>query len=432
MFQNELPNIQKLEIPSINITEEGSPDFGEQESGDTPTAQLRYKILGLDPRSPATDFDRTPILSPKSMKRLKARSLENLVRRDSYFELGISRPARLSYCETTSQGSIPEVLALPEIVSNLDKAVNLDPVTENSDKFDSCSSSSSSSVETISESHEEITVIRNPNAKSAEDASASNIASSFGSSIEKIEDSQESPRPVETCIEEQFHGPLDNVNRVLSIATKARDKEQLVSEMEKRITVWRDSISSETSEIINLSLSRESTSAQSDADVLPKEEILIEFDDVEIIKTLKIKPTSKYNNLTEGVKKGESVEKKNKNTEMDGKIFFQDKIFTPDRKNSNSAPKVNKVIFSFLFLTQHSKFHVSHIIPNSLYFQVRTPLGNRSNNHTKGNGMPMKSPQQILRGKAMSTHLCQENTPPRSIKSKHNGTQWDLDSTFLI
>ncbi|KAK9294774.1 hypothetical protein QLX08_010715 [Tetragonisca angustula] len=46
----------------------------------TDIEEERYKILGLDPRSPAADFDRTPILMPKSIERLRARSQNYLHR----------------------------------------------------------------------------------------------------------------------------------------------------------------------------------------------------------------------------------------------------------------------------------------------------------------------------------------------------------------
>lgn len=45
-----------------------------------------------------------------------------------------------------------------------------------------------------------------------------------------------------------------------------------------------------------------------------------------------------------------------------------------------------------------------------------------------------KKPQQLLRSKAISTKIQQENTPPRKMYNGKikNETQWDSNSTVLI
>lgn len=297
------------------MTDQSSPVLPNHEAGDTPVAELRYKILGIDPRSPAADFDRTPILTSRSMIRMRARSQENLARRDSLAELGIGNPARLSYCETMTVENIPEVLALPDIMLNLNKAKNMDVTMDTSDQYDSCTSSSDESVETISdESREEITVVLNPKIKATQEATAS----SFGSSIEKIEDTF----------------PADNVDRVLSIAARAGDKREQAAELDKKITVWRDSVTPEITDTLDADI-------ESELNTMPNEEVIIEFDDTEITKTLKIQSIDKQDGKEDNkTKKLEFGERKNKNIESEGKIFFQEKIFANDAKNVGQAPKV--------------------------------------------------------------------------------------------
>lgn len=82
--------------------------------------------MGLDPRSPAADFDRTPILMPKSIKRLRARSQEFLHRAGSY-DTDIFYP-KFSYCEPSSQFNVTEVQALPSLattgVNSLNSVIN--------------------------------------------------------------------------------------------------------------------------------------------------------------------------------------------------------------------------------------------------------------------------------------------------------------------
>ncbi|XP_046741748.1 uncharacterized protein LOC124408672 [Diprion similis] len=400
---NGSPNVSKMNRPNICVIAESPLAAKQSQDTDTLVDELRYRIFGLDPRSPAADFSRTPILSPKSIRRLKARSFENLNRRDSYFELNIPRHTRLSYCETTTEGYIAEVLALPDIALNQCTDSSLHLLAKNLETCDSCSTSSDTSIETIYGDCDEVTVIPNPNVKLGQSIPTSPVASSSGSSIEVIDDCPDVSCPAQAETEDYLHGPTEKVNRVLSIATKAHEKQKLVSEVEKRVTVWMDSISSEVSETLKLNVPKDLIPVQGDVNSLPNEEVLIEFDDDEITKPTKTQATNLFDETEKSkVKRAETAGRKKNNLEVDSKVFFQEKIFTPDGKNINQAPK------------------------------VRTPLGNRSNNHVKAKNMPMKSPQQLLRGKVMSAKLHQENTPPRSIKSKLNSTQWDPDSTFLI
>ncbi|XP_043250475.1 uncharacterized protein LOC122396290 [Colletes gigas] len=127
----------------------------------------RYDILGLDPRSPAANFDRTPILPPKSIQRLKARSQECLHRQGSY-ETDVLYP-RLSYCEMLSQFNIPEIQALPDLTAERIEALNF----HNSD--DSYKSNdSNSSYSTVSSKNKTSFEIENQ-MKSEETTSNQNI-----------------------------------------------------------------------------------------------------------------------------------------------------------------------------------------------------------------------------------------------------------------
>ena len=74
----------------------------------TPIDKERFIILGLDPRSPAADFDRTPILMPRSLALIKARSQENLSHKGSY-EVDIYNPK--NSCQINTAINIPETLS---------------------------------------------------------------------------------------------------------------------------------------------------------------------------------------------------------------------------------------------------------------------------------------------------------------------------------
>ncbi|XP_076681699.1 uncharacterized protein LOC143375927 isoform X2 [Andrena cerasifolii] len=123
--------------------------------GITSIEKERLAILGLDPRSPAADFHRTPLLKPKSIERLRARSQECLYRRGSY-EADVSY-SRFSYCEMSSQFTVPEIQALPDLAACAPKSSDLDDdFDDRSGESDSSISSQSSGTETISASEERL------------------------------------------------------------------------------------------------------------------------------------------------------------------------------------------------------------------------------------------------------------------------------------
>ncbi|XP_076294750.1 uncharacterized protein LOC143215973 [Lasioglossum baleicum] len=88
----------------------------------TLTDEERYSVLGIDPRSPAADFSRTPMLTPLSMILLKARHRVNSRRRCSYTDA--SRPG-FSYCETSSEFNIPEIQVWPDLCMCKESCLNL-------------------------------------------------------------------------------------------------------------------------------------------------------------------------------------------------------------------------------------------------------------------------------------------------------------------
>lgn len=90
----------------------------------TPIDAERYSVLGLDPRSPAADFDRTPILIPKSLAKLKARSQENLTRRGSY-DTDMYYPKVFRQGSACTGYSTPDIKLLPDITSQHSEILNM-------------------------------------------------------------------------------------------------------------------------------------------------------------------------------------------------------------------------------------------------------------------------------------------------------------------
>lgn len=84
--------------------------------------------LRFDPRSPSTDFDRTPILIQKTTKYLKTESKENV---ELHSETNDQQ--KFLYCETTSSNT-PEILALVDETCEAIKS--LQNISESTDKED--------------------------------------------------------------------------------------------------------------------------------------------------------------------------------------------------------------------------------------------------------------------------------------------------------
>lgn len=121
----------------------------------------RFEVLGLD-RSPAADFNRTPILKPKSMQRLRARYLQSLRKQGSY-DTDVCPPT-ISYCEMSSQFvTVPEIQVLPDLSKCLAESLNFTNANcdDHLNESNSSGSSHSSRTETISINGEKTTVIEN-------------------------------------------------------------------------------------------------------------------------------------------------------------------------------------------------------------------------------------------------------------------------------
>ncbi|XP_012288741.1 uncharacterized protein LOC105704257 [Orussus abietinus] len=351
----------------------------------TPITDLRYKILGLDPRSPAADFDRTPILMPKSCELLRARSHEHLRRQGSY-DTDVFQ-SRLSYCETTTSDSIPEIQALPDIATNLQTTFDLNVHdTSKLNELNLSTSSHNSSIETISESGDEVTVIRRS-------SSMSTLIS------QKVPETVTHDRMLPDG--KSIKTTHDNVSNVLAIAIKSTDRLKCV-DSEDKFKVWRDS----TSPDIPLELNDNADHVSIAPDIAElQEEIMIEFDDNVILRNSKEVRVRKSDKSEDTKSKAQdSTGKKKKGLKSEKNIKDEKKVFTPEGKNTTETKN-------------------------------RTPLGNRSNKNSQIQGIISKSPQQTLRSKTLPKKLLQENTPPHKTcltKNKLSGIQWDPDSTVII
>nr|XP_003703443.1 PREDICTED: uncharacterized protein LOC100879228 [Megachile rotundata] len=122
----------------------------------SPIEKERYEVLGIDPRSPAANFDRTPILMPKSLELLKARSREDLHKQGSY-ETDIFYP-KFAYCEMSSEFSIPEIQALPDLATCTTKCLDLNDTDDGarSNESETSHSSCSPEIEKVSEDGEKL------------------------------------------------------------------------------------------------------------------------------------------------------------------------------------------------------------------------------------------------------------------------------------
>ncbi|XP_076160266.1 uncharacterized protein LOC143143169 [Ptiloglossa arizonensis] len=316
----------------------------------------RHSILGLDPRSPAADFDRTPILMPKSIQRLKARSQEYLHRRGSY-ETDVFQ-SKFVYCEMLSQLNVLEIQALPDLAINAIQSSNL-LKTNYSNRLNESDLSHS------------------------DDSSKIETNSNIGGNQIKSEDENE-------IISEQ-----NNHNDVCT--TNSEQQKEIHINNNDTVKVWRDSLvfnEPKGSEFVDMQVVQENVSQ------LPKEEVIITFDDNTSIKDAISLKISKSDN-----------EKKRMEVTGKKKVFKSEvKIATDEKKPCISNDK------NGIESTKN-----------------RTPLGNRSNKEQMQSSM--NSPQQTFRSKSIIPKMFQENTPPHKrfvVRSKLNAIQWDPDSTVII
>ncbi|EZA53315.1 hypothetical protein DMN91_005228 [Ooceraea biroi] len=308
----------------------------------TPIDKERYNVLGLDPRSPAADFSRTPILIPKSIAKLKARSQENLTRKGSY-DTDVYNP-KILYKEISVR-------------------------TPQSD----------SDSTTVFESEAEVTVIKNLKVKDSEEkliSSEQTIAiDKEEDNVDKQDDCEDIQQDVET----------------MHISEDSYCEQNLQSHSDK-IKVWQDPSSEE---------SKSGKEEKENVETLPphaspREDIIITFDDTSVTLPKLVK--------TGENKREEIAGKKKKDIGTDAKLVSnEENIFNPGNKYRTET------------------------------FKNRTPLGNRSNNE-QVQRIATKSPQHLLRNKALSSKVQQENTPPckKHSGNARNDTQWDPNCTIFI
>ncbi|XP_018404512.1 PREDICTED: uncharacterized protein LOC108781117 [Cyphomyrmex costatus] len=247
----------------------------------TPIDKERFIILGLDPRSPAADFDRTPILMPKSLALIKARSQENLSRRGSY-ETDVYNPKN-------SRQKIDTAINILETRLS-DTALESLKVLDTEKQDGVHGTSVYNSNLSISKSEKEITVIKNPKYMSEE--------------ISLISDEQIATLYNEEDKDETEKQDCENIKS----STKIRNDD--------KIKLWHDSLSPEKS----------ISGKKDEKELLPKkvsrDDVIITFDKYTTIST-SLKPTK-----TDFRKKGDTKGKK-KNTKID---VNEEKVFTPENK----------------------------------------------------------------------------------------------------
>ncbi|XP_018363886.1 PREDICTED: uncharacterized protein LOC108761701 isoform X1 [Trachymyrmex cornetzi] len=272
--QSDFIEVQDL-TPNVNVAKSSKII--------TPLDKERFIILGLDPRSPAADFDRTPILMPKSLALIKARSQENLSHKGSY-EVDIYN-LKNSCQKIDTAINIPET-RLSDTASESLKALD----TEEQDGVSSTSLYSSDL--NTSKSEKEITVIRNPKYISEERRSL-------------VSDKQIVAIDNEDKIETEKQDDCENIES----NTKTRDDD--------KIKLWHDSLSSE-----------KSVSGKDEKELsrkkIARDDVIITFDKYTTIST-SLKPMK-----TDFRKKGDTKGKK-KNTKVNVKLN-EEKFFTPENK----------------------------------------------------------------------------------------------------
>ncbi|XP_020288139.1 uncharacterized protein LOC109856850 isoform X2 [Pseudomyrmex gracilis] len=196
--------------PKANVAKRGKKKF-------TSIDKERYRVLGLDPRSPAADFERTPILVSKSLALMKARSQEHLNRKGSY-ETDVYNPDSPGNLEISLSRSIPELFL--NVASEIRTKLNLNQATE----FDTIKSESNPSDDEIFESEEdEVTVINNPRFKKRQETT------SISSEEETL-----------TIVKDKIKKNDNYENIEIDITKNTRSNNS-----DNKIEVWHDSSSSE-------------------------------------------------------------------------------------------------------------------------------------------------------------------------------------------
>lgn len=274
----------------------------------------RYRVLGLDPRSPAADFERTPILVSKSLALIRARSQEHLNRKGSY-ETDVYNPDSPGNLEISLSRSIPELFS--NVASEIRTKLDLKQATETG-----TIKSESSDDEVFESEEEQVTVINNPKFKKRQETSS--ISSEQTIMIDKEENTKS-----------------DNYENTENNTMKTTHS----NNSDNKIEVWHDSLSSEK----ELSGKKE---VENIIEKLPRgkvsrEEIIITFDECTTIST-----SSKTIKSEDCHKAGKREDGKRKSIKPDIKFTSNEKkIFTPEQKYGIEMSMVIYIIYNvFLYV----------------------------------------------------------------------------------
>ncbi|XP_011154737.2 uncharacterized protein LOC105192359 [Harpegnathos saltator] len=296
-------DIQSQELNNVQNSSRSDTNIAKTPKNLTAIEKERYRILGLDPRSPAADFNRTPILIPKSLAMLKARSQDNLNRKGSY-DTDVYNP-RNSWQETSISLDNTEIQLLPDIASKRLKQLD----SETRAELNILDISKSDSDSSIFVSEEDLTVIKNSDLKLTNDRS---LVTDEGTAIDKQEDNMDKQNDREDVIEQNMK------------SMRIKD--------DNKIKIWHDSSISEENVI-----SKEKKEGRKKIEREPsREEILKEniFDEYTVKNISLSKPTKMENNQKE--EDGENIDKILK---TDVKLKSEKKIFSPDSKYGNEVVK---------------------------------------------------------------------------------------------
>lgn len=260
----------------------------------------RFQILGLDPRSPAADFDRTPILIPRSFASMKARSQENLSRRGSY-EMDIYN-LRNSHQNVNTSFSSPEIQSLPDITSEVSESLKkLDTDMEKPNNSHISKLFQVDSYSSISESEKEITVITNPKFENAKEK----LFSEQMIADDKEEDEDDADK-LDDCKD------IDHSMKIMQIN-------------DDKIKIWHDSEESVSDKQQEKKFAEKLLQRKSSL----RKDVIITFDEC-VINTFLFKPTKVKGN---GLTKEDAEGQKKKNIKVDVKsVSYEWKTFTPENK----------------------------------------------------------------------------------------------------
>jgi len=296
-----------------------TPDINDKKHLKTFTIidRERYNILGLDPRSPAADFDRTPILIPKSLAKLKARSQENLIRKGSY-DIDMYSP-KVLYQEINSTYSIPEIQSLSDTPLKHSEILNMEKREE-------------SGIPNILQSHSDSMTISKSETEITKDLKLKNREK------ELILSEQTSDKEEDNMDKQNNFKDIEyDIGRMrIEDVSSSQGEQSLQNAHSDKIKVWQDPSSPEKSE----SGKEEKKNIQKlSRQTNPREDIIITFDEHTSITLSKLVKTEENHQ-----KKEETKEKKKK--DIDTKLVSNEENGFNQKENGNKyGSDMHKVIY---------------------------------------------------------------------------------------